>query len=98
MYDDPDESDDVSHDIRYDDHECCQCKTYCGSIKEKADITNPEQPDYDVTDGSIRFDHVTFRYNKQSEKPVLDDIELSRSKPERPSVSWVVPVAPRPVW
>ena len=45
-------------------------------LEEKADITNPEQPDYDVTDGSIRFDHVTFRYNKQSEKPVLDDLNL----------------------
>lgn len=45
-------------------------------LYEKADITNPEQPDYDVTDGSIRFDHVTFRYNKQSEKPVLDDLNF----------------------
>ena len=45
-------------------------------LNVKADITNPEQPDYDVTDGSIRFDHVTFRYNKQSEKPVLDDLNF----------------------
>ena len=45
-------------------------------LEEKADITNPEQPDYDVTDGSIRFDHVNFRYNKQSEKPVLDDLNF----------------------
>ena len=45
-------------------------------LNEKADITNPEQPDYDVTDGSIRFDHVTFRYNKQGEKPVLDDLNF----------------------
>ena len=45
-------------------------------LNEKADIINPEQPDYDVTDGSIRFDHVTFRYNKQSEKPVLDDLNF----------------------
>ena len=45
-------------------------------LEEKADITNPDQPDYDVTDGSIRFDHVTFRYNKQSEKPVLDDLNF----------------------
>ena len=45
-------------------------------LNEKADITNPEQPDSDVTDGSIRFDHVTFRYNKQSEKPVLDDLNF----------------------
>ena len=35
------------------------------------------QTDYEVTDGSIRFDHVTFRYNKTSDTPVLDDINLS---------------------
>lgn len=45
-------------------------------LEEKADIVNPEQPDFDVADGSIRFDHVTFRYNKQSEKPVLDDLNF----------------------
>ena len=45
-------------------------------LNEKADITNPEQPDYDVTDGSIRYDHVTIRYNKQSEKQVLDDLNF----------------------
>lgn len=45
-------------------------------LEEKADITNPENPDFDVTDGSIRFENVTFRYNKQSEKPVLDDLNF----------------------
>lgn len=45
-------------------------------LEEKADITNPEHPDFDVTDGSIRFENVTFRYNKQSEKPVLDDLNF----------------------
>lgn len=45
-------------------------------LEEKADIVNPENPDFDVTDGSIRFENVTFRYNKQSEKPVLDDLNF----------------------
>lgn len=49
----------------------------CEVLNEKSDITNPEHPDYDVPDGSICFDHVTFRYNKTSDKPVLDDINLS---------------------
>ena len=49
----------------------------CEVLNEKSDITNPENPDYNVTDGSIRFDHVTFRYNKTSDKPVLDDVNLS---------------------
>ena len=45
-------------------------------LNEKASITNPENPDYQVTDGSIRFENVTFRYNTNSEKPVLDNINL----------------------
>ena len=28
----------------------------CEVLNEKSDITNPEKPDYEVTDGSIRFD------------------------------------------
>lgn len=46
-------------------------------INEQADIVNPENPVYEVADGSIRFDHVTFRYDAHSEQPVLDDIDLS---------------------
>ena len=30
-----------------------------------------------ASDGSIEFDHVTFRYNAGSEKPILSDINLS---------------------
>ena len=36
-------------------------------------MTNPVR---EVVDGSIDFDHVTFRYSDSSEKPVLDDINL----------------------
>ena len=45
-------------------------------LNEKADLTNPVNPVMNVADGSISFDHVTFRYYKDSEKPVLDDINL----------------------
>lgn len=48
----------------------------CEVLDEKATITNPENPVYEVEDGSIRFDHVTFRYSKTSEAPVLNDINL----------------------
>lgn len=37
-------------------------------INEKADITNPENPEYEVANGSIRFENVDFRYNKTSRK------------------------------
>lgn len=51
-------------------------KRICEVIEEKAEITNPENPDFNVPDGSIRFENVTFRYNKNSEKPILDNINL----------------------
>lgn len=49
----------------------------CEVLNEKSDLTNPQNPDYEVPDGSIVFDHVTFRYNATSDKPVLNDINLS---------------------
>ncbi len=48
----------------------------CEVLTEEPDIVNPENPVYEVTDGGIIFDHVTFRYNENSEKPVLNDINL----------------------
>lgn len=45
-------------------------------LNEKASLTNPENPEYQVADGSIRFENVTFRYKAGSEKPVLDKINL----------------------
>ncbi len=48
----------------------------CEVLEEKADLTNPENPEYEVSDGSIRFENVTFRYNQNSEKPILDNINL----------------------
>ena len=46
-------------------------------LNETSDITNPSEPDYEVLDGSIDFEHVTFRYSATSAKPVLDDVTLS---------------------
>lgn len=48
----------------------------CEVLNEQSTLTNPENPDYDVVDGSIRFENVTFRYNSNSEAPVLDNINL----------------------
>ncbi len=45
-------------------------------LDEKADLANSENPDYDVVDGSIRFENVTFRYNQNSENPILDHINF----------------------
>ncbi len=48
----------------------------CEVINEKSDLTNPPQPDYEIPDGSIRFEKVSFKYNPESEEPVLADINL----------------------
>ena len=48
----------------------------CEVLTEEPTITNPENPVMNVADGSIVFDHVTFRYNEHSETPVLDNVNL----------------------
>ena len=48
----------------------------CQVLTEESTVTNPAEPVKTVADGSIEFDHVTFRYSEKSEKPVLDDINL----------------------
>lgn len=45
-------------------------------IDEKSSLQNPENPVLSVPDGSIRFDHVDFAYNADSEEPVLKDVSL----------------------
>lgn len=45
-------------------------------LSEKSTLTNPEHPLYDVKDGSISFDHVSFKYSKDAKRMVLNDIDL----------------------
>lgn len=45
-------------------------------IEEKSTITNPENPIYEVPDGSIRFDYVSFAYNPKSKHRVLKGLNL----------------------
>ena len=45
-------------------------------LEEKADLVNPENPDFEIKDGSIRFEHVSFSYRKGSGQNVLQDINL----------------------
>lgn len=45
-------------------------------IEEKSTITNPGNPIYDVPDGSIRFDYVSFAYNEKSKHRVLKGLNL----------------------
>ena len=45
-------------------------------LDEDSTLKNPEEPILEVKDGSIDFKNVTFRYDENSEAPVLDDINL----------------------
>ena len=45
-------------------------------IEEKSDLTNCENPDFDVKNGDIDFNNVNFAYKKGSKKYVLQDINL----------------------
>lgn len=45
-------------------------------LNEKSDLANPQNPVMEVKDGSIVFDHVNFAYSKDSEEPVLKNINL----------------------
>lgn len=51
-------------------------------LDEKSSLTNPENPLYEVKDGSIRFEHVDFSYSDdedvsvRAEKCVLQDVDI----------------------
>ena len=45
-------------------------------LREQADLVDPADPDYDVPDGRVDFDHVSFAYGTGTGKPVLKDIDL----------------------
>lgn len=46
-------------------------------ITEEPSIKNPENPDFDILDGSLEFKNVSFKYNQsESSTPVLSDINL----------------------
>ncbi len=45
-------------------------------LGERSTLSNPPQPAYEIADGSIDFDHVSFKYSKDAERMVLNDIDL----------------------
>ncbi|BDR54743.1 ABC transporter ATP-binding protein [Bombiscardovia apis] len=49
----------------------------CQVLQEESTVRDPTHPLMEVPNGSIEFDQVGFRYSDQSEKPVLDNINLS---------------------
>ncbi len=48
----------------------------CEVLDEKSDLTNPENPIYEVADGSIDFENVSFAYSKDSENYCLEGVDI----------------------
>ena len=48
----------------------------CEVLKAEPTITAPEKAVTEVTDGSIDFDHVSFKYSEHAKRQALDDIDL----------------------
>ncbi len=48
----------------------------CEVLQEKPDLTNPQEPDYEVKDGSISFENVSFSYRGRDGEPALKQINL----------------------
>lgn len=52
------------------------CERIVAVLEEKRTITNPENPVYEIPDGSIDFDHVSFKYSKHADRYALENIDL----------------------
>lgn len=48
----------------------------CEVLKEEPDLVNPEEPDYEIKDGSISFENVSFSYHGKAGEPALKNINL----------------------
>ena len=48
----------------------------CEVLDEKSTLTNPENPVYEVRDGSIDFENVSFKYSEDSQNFALADVDL----------------------
>lgn len=45
-------------------------------LEEKSSLVNPENPVYEVKDGSVDFENVSFKYSKKAERNALENINL----------------------
>jgi ATP-binding cassette subfamily B protein len=51
-------------------------KRICEVLNEEPNLKNPENPVMNVNDGSITFQNVSFKYNKDAKKFALENINL----------------------
>ncbi|MBQ3547025.1 MAG: ABC transporter ATP-binding protein [Clostridia bacterium] len=51
-------------------------KRICEVLNEESNLHNPENPIFEVKDGSIKFNNVNFKYNKDAKRNALEGINL----------------------
>lgn len=49
----------------------------CEVIDEKSTLSNPENPVFEIKDGSIQFKDVSFKYSKNAKRMALENINLT---------------------
>ncbi|MBD5146283.1 MAG: ABC transporter ATP-binding protein [Ruminococcus sp.] len=52
------------------------CKRIVEVLDEDSSLSNPENPVYDIADGSVDFDNVNFKYSASAERMTLANINL----------------------
>lgn len=52
------------------------CKRIVEILTEESTLHNPENPIFEVENGSIDFDNVSFKYSEKAKRKALSDIEL----------------------
>lgn len=52
------------------------CERIVAVLEEQLTISNPEKPIYEVEDGSIDFNNVSFKYSKRADRYALENINL----------------------
>ena len=51
-------------------------------LTEESSLHNPESPEFEVKDGSVDFDGVSFRYSEKAERFALENVDLHISSGE----------------
>lgn len=52
------------------------CKRIVEVLDEESSLSNPENPVYEIADGSVDFDNVSFKYSASAERMTLANIDL----------------------
>lgn len=52
------------------------CKRIVEVLDEESSLSNPENPVYEIADGSVDFDSVSFKYSASAERMTLSGIDL----------------------